>query len=913
MRGKQIRALMRNIFIMLLVSVVMVLVGGINHALAQTQNVTLSPAAPEVHRGDSFTLSASYDVSDGDNTLTGLGINIHFNSSMLAFTGFSDVLQTGLFQTEETPQDDTDNKDGDANTDKYVIISWTSFTGNWPNATLPLELAKAGFTALTTATFGTTPVNISFAGTATGYTGQATNAVVTVSQLPAPTIVSVSPDKGTVDGGTAVTITGTNFVDGATVTFAGTPATNVTVVSATQITCTTPAHAAGFVNVVVTNPDTQAATKTNGYEYVVFSITSPTLPVYVAAAGSETFTAVGATSYAWEFSAGSPTTATGESVTWTAPSTPQDVTVTVTGDGTMTDSGQIHVYGPFGIKDKPVEPPVIQAGVSATYQLEGGIDISYAWTVTGPAGYSDTGTGASYKFTAPSTGAFAGVYTITAGDGVATDSFTVKVPMKVDPSAKVMLENAAAQTLTVTGAPAATTFTVTQYDLSGNDVTGTEGYGTFTVNGGSPVETFTYTPDDIDAIKSFKVKFTATDASDLIAAGLDSVTSGIYRVIPIDTYTVTVTSGGVPLTATVAVNYPVEWSSATDTDADGKVTFSLPATGGTYKYSVTAAGYFDQIVTSASKNVAVSLVEKSTDPTDWITGTVEDTGGTALVGATVFAYQTFETQYQATTGAAGAYTIVLPVGAPQTGWTVVATMAGYEPKVLENQSIGTVDFTGTDGLVATTVADSGDQTVAAESGTITVTGGQETTLDLTYKGQEVKVEVPIAGVTKPATIVVKQVAKTVDTDATKGSPTYVYEITAESADPAYTLTAGDINRIVITLPIDLSVVGPGDLESGKYVIYHADTLAILEAGNGSTVPTTHIISTNYVGDGQTGSVTFWVSSLSVFGVGTPPTAAAEGGGGVSGCFINTAGHGSVFDGPVGVVGRFGEWFRSILR
>ena len=50
-----------------------------------------------------------------------------------------------------------------------------------------------------------------------------------------------------------MTITGTGVTAGATVTFGGTAATGVAVVSATSITATTPAHAAGAVNVVVTN------------------------------------------------------------------------------------------------------------------------------------------------------------------------------------------------------------------------------------------------------------------------------------------------------------------------------------------------------------------------------------------------------------------------------------------------------------------------------------------------------------------------------------------------------------------------------------------------------------------------------------------------------------------------------------
>ncbi len=72
---------------------------------------------------------------------------------------------------------------------------------------------------------------------------------------PVPTVSSVSPNSGSTAGGTAVTITGTNFVAGATVTFGATAATNVVVVNSTTITATTPAGSAGAVTVTVTNPE----------------------------------------------------------------------------------------------------------------------------------------------------------------------------------------------------------------------------------------------------------------------------------------------------------------------------------------------------------------------------------------------------------------------------------------------------------------------------------------------------------------------------------------------------------------------------------------------------------------------------------------------------------------------------------
>src|SRR3989449_4290655 len=85
--------------------------------------------------------------------------------------------------------------------------------------------------------------------------------------MPTPTVSAISPSSGTSSGGTAVTLTGTGFTAGATVSLGGTATTNVTVVSSTSLTATTAAHAAGAVDVVVTNSDGQSGTLTGGYTY----------------------------------------------------------------------------------------------------------------------------------------------------------------------------------------------------------------------------------------------------------------------------------------------------------------------------------------------------------------------------------------------------------------------------------------------------------------------------------------------------------------------------------------------------------------------------------------------------------------------------------------------------------------------
>ena len=83
-----------------------------------------------------------------------------------------------------------------------------------------------------------------------------------------PTVTSVSPNSGTTAGGTSVTIAGTNFSPGATITFGGSAATNVNVVNGTTINAATPAHAAGAVNVIVMNTNGLSGSLTSGYTYI---------------------------------------------------------------------------------------------------------------------------------------------------------------------------------------------------------------------------------------------------------------------------------------------------------------------------------------------------------------------------------------------------------------------------------------------------------------------------------------------------------------------------------------------------------------------------------------------------------------------------------------------------------------------
>lgn len=105
---------------------------------------------------------------------------------------------------------------------------------------------------------------------ASGYTY---NAIV----YPTPTITSITPNSGLVEGGNIVYIDGTNYVSGLSKAYIGGKEALTTYVSATRLKVTIPVgDAAGSVDVKVVN-DTNEATLAQGYEYTLPVIVSPTV------------------------------------------------------------------------------------------------------------------------------------------------------------------------------------------------------------------------------------------------------------------------------------------------------------------------------------------------------------------------------------------------------------------------------------------------------------------------------------------------------------------------------------------------------------------------------------------------------------------------------------------------------------
>ncbi len=108
----------------------------------------------------------------------------------------------------------------------------------------------------------------------------------------AVSVTAIEPAVGPVIGTTRVQISGTGFQLGATVTVGQAVATNVTVVNSTTITATTSLHAAGIVDVVVTNPGGTSSRLSGGYTYL------PDLPLSLTASPT-TVSARGQLTVSW--------------------------------------------------------------------------------------------------------------------------------------------------------------------------------------------------------------------------------------------------------------------------------------------------------------------------------------------------------------------------------------------------------------------------------------------------------------------------------------------------------------------------------------------------------------------------------------------------------------------------------------
>jgi heme/copper-type cytochrome/quinol oxidase subunit 2 len=266
--------------------------------VARQFTFTVTPSNFVVNQGDSVTLDiTSSDVNHGFilEQYTGdlrYGKGQHRTATFVANTpgtftyactdsscGTGHFAMTGTFtvNAQATPPTITSftPRTGSTSGGTVVAITGTNFQNG--------AIARFGeSTAVSTTVNSATSINaispIHGAGdvtlTVTNPDGQNGSASAFTYVLPPVSVASVSPSSGSNAGGTAITISGSNFDSGATVLIGSLSASNVNVVNANSITATTPPGPFDFSgsasrDVTVTNPDGRTATLTNGFSYTL--------------------------------------------------------------------------------------------------------------------------------------------------------------------------------------------------------------------------------------------------------------------------------------------------------------------------------------------------------------------------------------------------------------------------------------------------------------------------------------------------------------------------------------------------------------------------------------------------------------------------------------------------------------------
>jgi hypothetical protein len=270
---------------------VVVTTSGCNSVASAATTVTVNPipATPTISAGSATTFCAGGSVTLTSSSATGNQWYVN-GTPIPSATGTTYLASTAgdytvIATANGCPSAPSATTTVTVNPIPSATITVASAMTSGASAAASVADAGVGATYLWTITGGTIDSgagtrNINFTAGAVGTLtlnatvtragcSDAKSANVTVTAAaPAVTVTSISPDHGPFIGGTPVTVSGTGFQSGATLTIGGTAATSVVVVNATTITAKTPAHAPGTVDVTVTNPDISHATLAGGFVVV---------------------------------------------------------------------------------------------------------------------------------------------------------------------------------------------------------------------------------------------------------------------------------------------------------------------------------------------------------------------------------------------------------------------------------------------------------------------------------------------------------------------------------------------------------------------------------------------------------------------------------------------------------------------
>jgi len=134
---------------------------GIGSAIAQEQVISVIPSDFYQSVGSEFSLRVKYNVSDSNKYLTGLGLNIYFDSKKFDYKGYMNFLDKGDMNSVPILLKDSSDEDKNQDTNMKINISWVSISSQWPGLDLPVDLANLNFKVKQEAEKGDSPINVS--------------------------------------------------------------------------------------------------------------------------------------------------------------------------------------------------------------------------------------------------------------------------------------------------------------------------------------------------------------------------------------------------------------------------------------------------------------------------------------------------------------------------------------------------------------------------------------------------------------------------------------------------------------------------------------------------------------------------------------------------------------------------------
>ncbi len=119
--------------------------------VAEQQIIYLNGVPAGTPPNTAVTVSATYSTRPLDESLTGLGLRLHWDSRQLTLIGVEQRLLQGL-AAEGVVEADVHDLDGDVDTDTFLHLAWADRHGEWPGpGTTPVSLEDVQF--LTSPTF----------------------------------------------------------------------------------------------------------------------------------------------------------------------------------------------------------------------------------------------------------------------------------------------------------------------------------------------------------------------------------------------------------------------------------------------------------------------------------------------------------------------------------------------------------------------------------------------------------------------------------------------------------------------------------------------------------------------------------------------------------------------------------------